>query len=408
VDASAGHLLAMIRDGRATTRSDLRRLTGLSRTAVVTRLTQLADAGLVLLGEELASTGGRPPGSLVFAADAAVVLAVAVGRSRTQLGVFDLAGDELASTELDHEVGAEPGDVLPDVVAALAQLLHGLGSPIVGGVGVGLPGTVSPDRGVSVDSPVMRGWDGLDVVPVFSGFGPESGDERGEAGREGGEDRDRPGVPVWVDNDADVLARAERLGPLAAVREMVVVKASTGLGLGIVSAGRVVHGHLGGAGEIGHVPVAAAEGLPCRCGRTGCLETVAGGWALAARLAEQGREVTHVRDVVRMSRDGDPEARRVLREGGHALGETLAVVVDLLNPQYVVLGGDMAEAFDAYAGGVREALYARASALATRELQVVPSTHGERSGLVGCAALALARLLDPARVDRELALRARG
>jgi len=395
VDASAGHLLTLIRDGRATTRSDLRRLTGLSRTAVVTRLTQLADAGLVLLGEELASTGGRPPGSLVFAADAAVVLAVAVGRSRTQLGVFDLAGTELAAAEVDHEVGAEPDEVLPDVVAALAQLLHGLGSPIVGGVGVGLPGTVSPELGVSVDSPVMRGWDGLDVGPVFAGFGPDG-------------DGERPGVPVWVDNDADVLARAERLGPLADVREMVVVKASTGLGLGIVSAGRVVHGHLGGAGEIGHVPVAGAEGLPCRCGRTGCLETVAGGWALAARLAERGREVTHVRDVVRLARDGDPEARRLLREGGHALGETLAVAVDLLNPQYVVLGGDMAEAFDAYATGVREALYARASALATRELQVVPSTHGERSGLVGCAALALARLLDPARVDRELALRSRG
>ena len=387
---SAGHLLAMIRDGRATTRSDLRRLTGLSRTAVVTRLTQLSDAGLVLLGEELASTGGRPPGSLVFAADAAVVLAVAVGRSRTQLGVFDLAGSELASTELGHDVGAEPDDVLPDVVVALRGLLDELGSPVVGGVGVGLPGTVSPELGVSVDSPVMRGWDGLDVAPVFAGFGVAE-----------------EGVPVWVDNDADVLARAERLGPLADVREMLVVKASTGLGMGIVSAGRVVHGHLGGAGEIGHVPVPAAEGRVCRCGATGCLETLAAGWALAARLAERGHEVDHVRDLVALAQAGDPEARQLLREGGRVLGEALAVAVNLLNPQYVVLGGDMAEAFDSYAAGVRESLYARASALATRELQVVPSTYGVRSGLVGCAALALARLLDPARVDRRLAARAR-
>src|SRR6476659_3577990 len=90
--ATAGELLALVRSGRASTRSDLRRLTGLSRTAVVSRVSALTSAGLVLLGEELASTGGRPPGALVFNKDAGVVAAVAIGRSRSQLAVLDLDG----------------------------------------------------------------------------------------------------------------------------------------------------------------------------------------------------------------------------------------------------------------------------------------------------------------------------
>ena len=94
--ATAGELLELVRTGRAGTRVDLRRLTGLSRTAVVARVQALAAAGLLLAGEELASTGGRPPGGLLFNKDAGVVLAVALGRSRSQLGVFDLDGHELA------------------------------------------------------------------------------------------------------------------------------------------------------------------------------------------------------------------------------------------------------------------------------------------------------------------------
>jgi DNA-binding transcriptional ArsR family regulator len=108
MNETAGDLLELLRSGRARTRADLRRITGMSRTAVVARVSALADAGLLLLGEELASTGGRPPGSLVFNVDAGIVLAVAIGRSRTQLAAFDLGGTELGSASVDHEVGAGP------------------------------------------------------------------------------------------------------------------------------------------------------------------------------------------------------------------------------------------------------------------------------------------------------------
>lgn len=379
--ASAGDLLELVRTDRAVTRADLRRITGMSRTAVVSRVAALADAGLLLLGEELASTGGRPPGGLVFNREAGVVLAAAIGRSRSQLAVFDLVGDELGSSEVAHVIGAGPDTVMPVVAEHLAELLADRGNPLLG-IGISLPGTVDPLRGVSIDSPVMAGWDGTELGPYLAGLGD---------------------VPLFVGNDADVLARSERLGHATSYDDLLVVKASTGLGLGILADGRIVSGHLGGAGEIGHTKVDAAQGRQCRCGDTGCLETIAGGWALVAQLNESGRPVEHIRDLVALAVAGEPNAKQLLRESGRQLGEVLAVAINLLNPQAVVVGGDMAAAFDVYAAGVRESVYARASALATRDLQFLPATFGDRAGVVGCAAMALDRVLSPAAVDARLA-----
>jgi predicted NBD/HSP70 family sugar kinase len=381
VNESAGEVLALLRSGRAATRSDLRRLTGMSRTAVVARVSALADAGLVGLGEELASTGGRPPGSLVFNAGAGVVLAVAVGRSRAQVAVADLAGVELGASSLDHDEGAGPDLVLPGVVAQLAGLLAEAGDPAVFGVGLSLPGTIDPVRGVCIDSPVMASWEGAELAPYLAPV---------------------TSAPVYVSNDADVLARSERMGPARFMDDLLVLKASTGLGLGIIAGGHVVSGHLGGAGEIGHTKVDAAAGRPCRCGDHGCLETLAGGWALVAASREAGRPVTHIRELVAQATAGDAEAKALLRESGRQLGEVLATAINLLNPHAVVVGGDMAAAFDVYTAGIRESVYARSSALATRDLQFLPSTFGDRAGVVGCAAMALDHVLSPAAVDARL------
>lgn len=382
--ATAGELLALIRSGRAATRTDLRALTGLSRTAITTRVASLVDAQLLLAGEELASTGGRPPGALVFNANAAVVLAAAIGRSRSQLAVCTLDGEEIVSSSQDHAVGMGPDELMPDLARRLSELLaQAPGHPRVAGVGVSLPGTVDPAGGASLDSPVMTGWDGVELAPYV---------------------REATDAPLFLGNDADVLARAERLGPHGALGDLLVVKASTGLGLGIVANGQVVSGHLGAAGEIGHTKVVAAAGIPCRCGDSGCLEAVAAGWALVAQVPAAAG-VTHVRDLVALALTGDRHARALLKESGRRLGDVVSVAVNLLNPHAVIVGGDMAAAFDIYAAGLRESIYARCTALATRDLQILPASYGDRSGLVGCAALALDHVLSPAAVDALLASR---
>jgi predicted NBD/HSP70 family sugar kinase len=382
--ATAGDLLDLIRSGRATTRGELGRVTGLSRTAVSARLASLADAGLVLEGEEESATGGRPASTLVLDRDAGLVLAVAVGRSRSQMSVCSLDGTELASASHDQEVGLGPDVLMPVVVEHLAAMLAGLGrsGDEVRGVGLSLAGTVDRERGVSVDSPALAGWDGVPLADYLTGV---------------------TGAPLVLDNDCNVMAASERDGHLRDHDDVLVLKASTGLGLGIVAGGHLLRGHRGAAGELGHVKVPAAAGLTCRCGDTGCLEAVAGGWALVERLRAAGQEVDHVRDLVAQAVRGDGEARAIVRESGRRVGEALAATVTVLNPRAVVVGGDMAGAFDTFSAGLRDTLFPGTTALAGRDLQVLPATYGERAGLVGCVRLALDSVLSPRAVDALLA-----
>ncbi|MGZ4437245.1 MAG: ROK family protein [Nocardioidaceae bacterium] len=382
--ATAGEVFQLIRTGVAETRSSVGRATGLSRTAVSARLALLLAAGLVVEGADGFSTGGRPAATLRFDHRSGVVLAGAIGRSRTQLAVCDLYGEVLAGADLDQEPGSVPEDLMPALVERLGSLLAETGctGADVRGVGLSIPGTVDRVRRVSLDSPIMPGWNAVDLAPYL---------------------RPLTDAAVLVDNDTNVMALSERQavgGHLGTYDDVLLVKASTGVGAGIVLDGELRRGALGAAGEIGHTKTDAARGLVCRCGDVGCLETVASGWALVQAMREQGRDVDHVRSLVALANDGDPEARRLVREGGRRVGEVLAGAINLLNPAAVVVGGDMVLAYDTFAAGLRETVYAAATALATRELQILPATHGDAAGVVGCAALALDHVLSVEAVDR--------
>ncbi|AKE92030.1 MULTISPECIES: ROK family transcriptional regulator [Rhodococcus] len=386
--ATAGEVFALVRAGAATTRSEIGHHTGLSRTAVAARVSALQDLGLVVETEEGPSTGGRPPLTLTFGAGAGIVLVGAIGRSRTQLAVCDLAGELLRTEDLEQEIGASPGELMPKIVAHLADLRDALGpgAPRTVGIGVSLPGTVDTVRGCSLDSPMMAGWDGVELQPFLAGLGA---------------------APVFVDNDANVMVLAERLGERRKFDDMLLIKASTGLGAGIVSGGVLQRGAVGAAGEIGHTKTAAAQGVLCRCGDVGCVEAIAGGWALVRDLQEQGRDVTHIRDVVALAVGGDAEARRMIRDSGRRIGEVIAGAVNLLDPAVLVVGGDMAEAYDVFVAGLRETLYRDAVSVATRALQILPWSHGDRSGMIGCASMALDQVLSVRAVDRMVAERGR-
>jgi predicted NBD/HSP70 family sugar kinase len=315
-----------------------------------------------------------------FNLDGGVVLSAAIGRSRTRLAVCNLAGDILAATDIDQEPGLGPDDLMPDIVKRLDALVaSGHHDAKIYGVGVSLPGTVDRERGSSLDSPIMSGWDGVPLPPYFA---------------------ELTDAPVILDNDANVITLAERRGDRQAFDDLLVIKASTGLGAGIIAGGSLQRGAVQAAGEFGHNKTPAAAGVPCRCGDTGCLEAIAGGWALVRALQADGRAVGHLRDVVELANSGDPDARRMIRDSGRHVGEVVAGAVNLLNPAVLVVAGDMAGAYDIFVAGLRETLYGNATALATRTLQVVPSTYGDRSGVIGSATMVLDHVLNPAAIDR--------
>src|SRR4029079_7331777 len=381
--ATAGEVFALIRDGAVSTRADVGRLTGLSRTAVAARVSTLRPRVWVRERAEAPSTGGRPPARLVFNADAGVVLAAAIGRSRTQLGVCNLAGVVLTVADVDQEIGIGPDDLMPDIAKRLEALLDETGRRLdeVLGAGLSVPGTADTTRGCSLDSPTMSGWGGIPWPPYL---------------------RELTAAPILLDNDANVIVLSERRGRHERFDDMLLIKASTGLGAGIVAGGVLQRGAVGAAGEFGHSKIPAAAGVACRCGDTGCLEAIAGGWALVRAMQQHGHSIGHIRDLVDLAVGGGPEARRLIRESVRHIGEVLAGAVNLLNPEALVIDGDMSKAYDIFVAGLRETVYGNATALATRELRILPSTHGDQSGVIGCAAMVLDHVLSARAVDAAL------
>ncbi len=382
--ATPGQILQLILANQANSRAEIGRRTGLSRTAVTARLNQLAARGLVIEDTAAEPTGGRPAGRISFNAAGGVVLAASIGRSRIQLGVADLACRPLAEESVAADEASRPHDCLPTVVDRLHQMVSGCGRSLsdVRGIGVSVPGSVDLGLGAMVSSIALPSWDNVALPPLF---------------------RRELRVPVLVDRDVNVMAMAERLGPLREVADLLMVKASTGIGAGIVSGGALQRGALFAAGELGHIPLCDGVDVRCRCGQTGCLEAIAGGWAMVRALTRLGRDVRHVRDVVDIALSGDPEALGMIRDAGRRVGEVLSAAVTLLNPEVVVIGGDLAAAYEPFVAGLRETVYQRSTALSTRQLRVLPATFGERQGLVGCAAMISQHVTSPAAVDAAIA-----
>lgn len=385
---STGAVFTLIRDRQVATRSEIGRQTGLSRTAVTLRVSQLIELGLVAERAEGGSTGGRPPVRLEFNADGGVVLAAAIGASRAQLAVCNLAGRVLAEAGLSVDLADGPEVVLASAVKHLDHLLSESGRDDNGvwGIGVSLPAAVDVGTGRSVSSPARQGWGDVAVPDFFARRFP---------------------VPVRVDSDVNALALAEhRLHP--GVDDLLAIKASTGIGAGIIAGGRLQRGALGASGEIGHIKVADGGGAVCRCGDADCLEAVAGGWALVRQLSESGKPVTDALGVAELVRAGDPDALRLVRDAGRRIGEVVAGAVNLLNPALIVIGGDLAHAYDPLVAGMRELIYQRSTATATRNLRIEPSVQSEQAGVAASAAMVLDEVLSARAVDERLSAAAAG
>ncbi|SDL09865.1 ROK family transcriptional regulator [Streptomyces indicus] len=391
IQATAGRLLQLIRTGQANTRADLQRATGLSRSTVGHRLDELNGAGW-LRQDSGTSTGGRPSHRLVFDPAHAAVLAVDLETRHARAAVVDLAGTVLAEHRGSVVIADGPDLVLDQVAGWLPKLLDEAGVPAakVCGIGLSVPGPVDWESGTIVQPPIMPGWD---RYPVRERMQQAYGEHVGASLEAGA-------VPVFVDNDANLMALAEQQHGYPDCSAFVLVKASTGIGAGVVVRGEAYRGIDGGAGDIGHIRLHDRADALCMCGSYGCLAAVASGRALAGQLADSGLDVSSGTDVRALLEQGHPEAVRLAREAGQRVGEVLATVVTLLNPGVLMLAGDLESI--PFMTGVRELLYQRAMARTTAHLDVVTSGLGEQAGLIGAAAMVVDVLYAPGRADARL------
>lgn len=384
VDALAD-VLNLVRRRRALTRPELVRESGLGRSIVAHRVEQALDLGLLAEGDFGPSTGGRSPRNLTFVADHAHILVVVFGASTLRACVTDLEGSILASSTEPWEVAVGPEPSMARSIEVLKALMAEAKTIAVWGVTVGVPGPVEFGSGKPVSPPMMPGWHEYDIRARLGAHFQAA---------------------VWADNDVNLMARGQLASLGDGSLDLLFVKVGTGIGAGLVADGNVYRGSTGGAGDVGHIIVSDDPSAVCRCGKTGCLEAVAGGAALARKgTAEaqagaspyltatlQAHGEVHWIDVIHGARNGDQTCLRLIGESGKIVGENVASMINFFNPSVVTIGGGIAGSVDIFMAAVRETVYARSLPLATRNLRIEASASGSDISLTGGALLAIDQL----------------
>ena len=370
----------LLRDGRPRTRAQLAEATGLARSTIAARVEVLMRLGLVAPYGDARSTGGRPPSLFALNPAARVVAGIDIGATHAVAVLADLSGAILGELREDLDIAQGPEVVLGWATATVERLLDGAGRPHrdLAAIGIGLPGPVEHSSGRPINPPIMPGWDRHDVPATV---------QRTFA------------VPVLIDNDVNIMALGEQQTHLPDVDDLVFIKVATGIGAGIITGGRLQRGAQGTAGDLGHVRVSSGTGVPCRCGNEGCLEAVAAGPALAARLTGAGVPARSGQDVVDLVRSGELAAIQQVRQAGRDLGEVVATMVNLINPSVVVIGGRLADAGEHLIAGIREVVYQRSLPLATEHLRIVASVAGAQAGVLGAAPMAIGPGLSPEAIE---------
>ncbi|MCL6647672.1 MAG: ROK family protein [Chloroflexi bacterium] len=299
-----------------------------------------------------------------------MLLAMDLGGTWCRVACFERLGERLRAVRrlpTRPERGFFP--LLEELVAASRALLGGM---VPTGVGVAAPGPLDPKRGVLLRLPNLPQWpEALPLAELLA---------------------ERLGAPTRVDNDANLAALGEhRFGAGRGVDHLVYLTVSTGIGGGIISGGRLLHGVHGFAGEVGH-QVILPDGPPCGCGGRGCLEVLASGTAIvrraqaaglpADRLAEEGAAA-----VFAAAAAGDPRAQEVIAGATRALGLGVVNLLHVFDPALVVLGGGVTQAGEALFGPVR-AVVASLAMPGFRETPILPAALGDEAGLYGAAVVA--------------------
>jgi len=363
-DLHSRRILDLVARGEARSRSELAGLLGVAASTVGLRVQALLDAGVLQEAGDGTSRGGRRPRVLQIAGDG-IVLSLDLGGGHARIGRHSLSGALQGTESIAIDLTEGPEATLDRI----AVVFDRLGTDArIHAIGVSLPGPVDIATG-SVDQPSrMPGWPGFRVGEHLAA---------------------RFGAPVAVDNDANLAALGEHRAQFGHTQHSITVKAGTAIGSGVVVDGRIHRGATSAAGDITHTRIDGSGDIPCSCGNTGCLETVASGASLVRQMRERGNDaVRATSDVLTLARDADPLATSLVRTAGTHLGQALSGVVNFFNPHAVFLTGSMS-ASEPFIAAVRSRVYEACHPLATQRLRIEAAITGADAILHGAARLAL-------------------
>lgn len=354
------HVLQVIRELGPSSRAEIARHSGLSAPTVSKAAASLQKARLL---EEVEGNGqliGRPAMKLRLATLTAQVLGIVIDVNRCSVVASGLDGE--ISEERTHRVAthARYHDLLEALVKQSRTLMARPGVRTLG-VGVTVPGLIDHRRGLDILAPNLH---------VIDGRSP---------GRDLGE---RLGIDCLMIQDQHALCMAERYyGRARGLDDFAILDVSSGVGMGVMSGGRLVRGHSGFAGEIGHITV-APKGRPCGCGNRGCLETVASDTALAAQVSRRlGRDVD-IDEVIRMVKAGELDLENDCKEVVGYLAIGLATVINVFNPSTLFIHGQLFDADEGLFARVLKQTESRALAPSFADCRIVRARGSKRQGAV--------------------------
>jgi glucokinase len=298
-------------------------------------------------------------------------IGVDFGGTNIKCGLVDRRGRVASSLVLSTAEVSRPAAFVAGIHRAVEQLAAstGLAPTRLAGVGIGVPGLVDAQHGIVHMLVNVPGWR---EVPLASRL------------------RARLHRPVFIDNDVNLVTLGEWCyGAGRGARILVGLTLGTGVGGGLVLDGSLYRGVSGAAGELGHM-VLDPHGPRCACGARGCLEAHVGA-AAVVRMARQAHVAHHGRltpeRLAGLARRGDRAARAVWQQVGCLLGRGLAGVINLLNPDRIVVGGGVANAWPLFATTLQRTIHAEAMPVPARAVRVVRAQLGEQAGIIGAAVL---------------------
>jgi predicted NBD/HSP70 family sugar kinase len=367
-------VLREIRDAGRIARVDIARATGISPATVTALTAELLDEGLierVAPAEGAGPRRGRPREALAIRGAARLVAGAKVSQAAISTLLVDFLGREIGTHVSPRPRGVvDPQTLVAETVAAVgaACAAQGLAPEALAGVALGLAGYVDGARGrVHWSSALDRR--SVELAPLLDARAP---------------------WPVFLENDANLVATAEqRFGRGRGVEDFLVVTLQHGIGLGVVVGGRLHRGARGAAGELGHT-VVAPDGPRCQCGRRGCLEAFAGGWALAERAAAAGHPGAGPEEIMRLEAR-EPAVAAALAAAREHFADALANLIALFDPELVILAVEGEGRHPLCTPAVLEAARSRAPAVPGPP-EIVVNGWGDAIWTRGAAAYAIERI----------------
>jgi glucokinase len=294
-------------------------------------------------------------------------IGVDLGGTNLRAAVIQEDGTQLEKMSSAANIGDHPEPVIDDIVHSIRMLQSRHGKENLAGVGVGVPGFIRMKEGV------IAGWGNR---PAFNGYPVRDEIEK------------RLGAKVILENDANAAALGEKwIGAGRDVDDLVLLALGTGLGGGIIIGGKILHGYLGMAGELGHITV-SPNGNPCGCGNNGCLEKHASATAIASMgaLLWPGRNLNPL-EIYNLAKEGNTRALSIFRTMGEALGLALASLINIFNfPLYLLSGGPL-PAWEFFAPAMMAEIERRSYTYRTAPTRIEKAVLGNEAGLYGAAYL---------------------